>query len=407
MTVAERARTLGTTSIGVDGTCWTNPRGYGRHARALLRALVRMESRARYTVVVDTPEAEASLPDGVTARVVATGRSTTTAAAADGHRSAGDLWRIGRALSAIDVDVLLFPTVYSYVPIFSRAKKIVVIHDVIVESFPELTLPRPDARLLWRLKVGLARWQADALATVSEHSRRGIVERFKVPPDRVFVVGEAADPVFRVLEDPRPGPALARFDLGSGRRSMVYVGGFGPHKNLGPLIEVFARIARTPQFRDVRLFMVGEFQREAFHSEFEGLRRRVDALGVGDRVVFTGYLSDEDLVVLLNLASVLVLPSLLEGFGLPAVEAAACGCPVVATTASPLPGLLGEGGLYVDPRDNDELEAALRRVLGSASLRRTMRAAGLARAGELTWEAAATQMMKIVERVVDRQGRTT
>jgi glycosyltransferase involved in cell wall biosynthesis len=402
MTVAQALPNSRTMRIGVDGTCWTNTRGYGRHARALLRALVKLEDPARYTFVVDSPDVHAMLPEGAASRVVTTTHSTTASAVANGHRSAGDLWRIGRALSAAEVDVLLFPTVYSYVPVLSRAKKIVVIHDVIVETFPQLTLPRRAARLLWRLKVGLARWQADALVTVSEHSRRGIIDRFGVPPDRVFVVSEAADPIFRVLEDPRPGPRLASLDLGGGRRSVVYVGGFGPHKNLGALIEVFARIARLPEFQDVRLVMVGEFRQEAFHSEFAALRRQVDSLGLAERVVFTGYLSDEDLVVLLNLATVLVLPSLLEGFGLPAVEAAACGCPVIATIASPLPGLLGEGGLYVNPRQSDELEAALARVLGSPTLRRSMRAAGLTRAGELTWEAAARQMMRVIHQVVKR-----
>lgn len=400
MTMAQAPPNSRMMRIGVDGTCWTNTRGYGRHARALLRALVQLQDPARYTFVIDSPEVEAMLPEGATARLVTARHSTTAAAAANGHRSARDLWRIGRALSSADVDVLLFPTVYSYVPVLSRAKKIVVIHDVIVETFPQLTLPRRDARLLWRLKVGLARWQADALVTVSEHSRRGIIDRFNMPSDRVFVVSEAADPIFRRLDDPRPGPPLAGLDLGGGRRSVAYVGGFGPHKNLGALIEVFARIARLSEFQDVRLVMVGEFRREAFHSEFETLRRQVNALGLSERVVFTGYLADEDLVVLLNLATVLVLPSLLEGFGLPAVEAAACGCPVIATRASPLPGLLGEGGLYVNPRESDELEAALVRVLGSASVRRSMRAAGLVRAGELTWAAAARQMMTVIHHVL-------
>jgi len=399
MTTAPALPHSRTMRIGVDGTCWTNTRGYGRHARSLLCALVQLEDPARYTFVVDSPAVEPMLPEGATAQVVRTSHSTTTAAAANGRRSAADLWRIGRAMSMAAVDVLLFPTVYSYVPVLSRAKKIVVIHDVIVETFPQLTLPRRDARMLWHLKVGLARWQADALVTVSEHSRRGIIERFKMPPDRVFVVSEAADPIFRVLDGPRPGPRLSSLGLGA-RRSVVYVGGFGPHKNLGTLIEVFARVAGTPEFQDVQLVMVGEFRQEVFHSEFEQLRRQVESLGLTERIIFTGYLSDEELVVLLNLATVLVLPSLLEGFGLPAVEAAACGCPVIATTASPLPALLGDGGLYVDPLESGQLEAALGRVLASPSLRRSMRAAGLARASQLTWAAAARQMMTVIHQVV-------
>jgi glycosyltransferase involved in cell wall biosynthesis len=96
----------------------------------------------------------------------------------------------------------------------------------------------------------------------------------------------------------------------------------------------------------------------------------------------------------------LALPSLLEGFGLPAIEAAACGCPVIATKESPLPALLGDGGLYIDPAKPADLELALTRVLESATLRQHMRAAGLAAAGRLTWDAAARRMIDVMQQVV-------
>jgi glycosyltransferase involved in cell wall biosynthesis len=119
-------------------------------------------------------------------------------------------------------------------------------------------------------------------------------------------------------------------------------------------------------------------------------------LGISNRVIFTGYLPDEELVVLLNLATGLVLPSLMEGFGLPAIEAAACGCPVIATDASPLPALLGAGGLFVDPYQPEALEAALNQLLDSENLRQEMRSAGLEAARALTWEAAARQLMEVI-----------
>jgi glycosyltransferase involved in cell wall biosynthesis len=117
-----------------------------------------------------------------------------------------------------------------------------------------------------------------------------------------------------------------------------------------------------------------------------------------DRVVFTGYLTDEDVVVLLNLASVLVLPSLMEGFGLPAVEAAACGCPVIATNQSPLASLLGGGVISIPPREL-EIERALASVLSSEELRRRMSQSGLAAAHLLTWDNAARQMVQVIEKV--------
>lgn len=242
----------------------------------------------------------------------------------------------------------------------------------------------------------MGRRQADALVTVSEFSRQGIAKRFRLPPERVHVVGEASDPVFRRAPDARLTPRLSALGVDSARRSIVYVGGFSPHKNLESLVAAFASLASRPTFADIQLVMVGEYEKEVFHSYFGVIKQQVADLSVDDRVVFTGYLSDEELVVLLNLSTTLALPSLIEGFGLPAVEAAACGCPVIATTASPLPELLGEGGIYVDPHDPEALESAMARVLESEGLRHRMREAGLTAAAGLTWDAAARQMMDLL-----------
>jgi glycosyltransferase involved in cell wall biosynthesis len=180
------------------------------------------------------------------------------------------------------------------------------------------------------------------------------------------------------------------------------VGGFGPHKNLDALLTAFAALAPQPEFADVVLVMVGEYEKEVFHSSFEALNERVGRLGLQNRVIFTGFLSDGELVVLLNLATVLTLPSFMEGFGLPAIEAAACGCPVVATKASPLPGLLGDAALYIDPADVHDLERGLNQVLSSYELRQRMRRAGIAAARRLTWDAAASRLIEVLNQVAKR-----
>ena len=225
-------------------------------------------------------------------------------------------------------------------------------------------------------------------------------EHFRLPPERVFVVGEASDPIFRVLEHPAPSPCLNSLGIAAEDRLVVYVGGFSPHKNLESLLAVFAQLTGRSEFSDVRLVMVGEYEREVFHSYFGTIKQQAEDRGIADRVIFTGYLPDEELVVLLNLSTVLVLPSLMEGFGLPAIEAAACGCPVIATSASPLPTLLGAGGLYIDPDKSEDLQMALASVLQSESLRLKMRDAGLAAAGRLKWDTAAREMRNLLQKVV-------
>jgi glycosyltransferase involved in cell wall biosynthesis len=385
--------------IGVDATCWPNTRGYGRHARALLGALVRLDAENRYTLFMDAPEYCATVPPEAEVRLVHSSAPTAVAASSNGHRSPRDMWLMSRAMSSPQFDLLLFPTVYSYVPVFSRAKKVVMIHDVIAEQYPKLTLPSPSARLSWKAKVALGRWQADVIVTVSDYSRQALLNRFKIGPARVFVVGEASDPIFRVLDDPRPTPRLDSLGITSSGRTVAYVGGFSPHKNLEALVAAFAKLAAQRAGADIRLVMVGEYAKEVFHSYFGAIKELVERLGIAERVIFTGYLPDEELVVLLNLSTVLVLPSLMEGFGLPAIEAAACGCPVIATSASPLPTLLGGGGLYIDPAKPAELEAALGRVLQSENLRQRMRGAGLVAARQLTWDAAAGQMINLIQQI--------
>jgi glycosyltransferase involved in cell wall biosynthesis len=334
---------------------------------------------------------------------VAATRPTVEAASADGSRSPSDMWRMSRAISRAPLDVLLYPTVYSYVPVWSRARKLVMIHDVIAERFPDLTLPRTMGRWFWQTKVALARWQADLIVTVSEHSRRQIAAHFGLPINKVRVVGEASDPVFRRLRsDELPGSRLAELKLNDARRKLIYVGGFNPHKNLEMLVDVFARLAAEPDCDDLQLVMVGSTGNRVFHSYVDTVRARIAACGVQDRVVFTGYLSDDDLVRLLNVGTALVLPSLLEGFGLPAVEAAACGCPVVATTESPLPDLLGEGGIFIAPRDTERWLTELRRVVSDAELRRRMSEAGSQAAARLTWQAAAEQLLELIDRGASR-----
>lgn len=385
--------------IGIDASSWDNNRGYGRYTRAILSELVRLDIDNEHTFFVDSSDVLELVPNNSEVVLVNSSNPTTSAAASDSHRSVSDMWRMSRSLSAPDIDVLLFPTIYSYVPVFTHAKKLVVIHDVIPEIYPQFTFPRRTARLFWNMKTALGRWQADAIITVSDFSRQCLIEHLNIVPELVYVVGEANDPIFHLIDQPELSPRLTSLGIRVENRIITYVGGFGPHKNLLSLISILAELVSQSDYQDVMLVMVGEYQREVFYSDIKTIQDRIQELRLIKHVVFTGYLPDEELVNLLNLSTVLVLPSLMEGFGLPAVEAAACGCPVIATTESPLPELLGDGGLYVDPHNPDELQLALERVLSSKRLQNRMRVAGLQAVQSLTWEKAAYQMMDVINQV--------
>lgn len=381
--------------IGVDVTCWDLHRGFGRHARCLLGALVREEQPHQYVFYTDDANFCADLPPWVEVVRVGAGARTIEAAAQGRSRSIWDMLRMSRALSDPSLDLVFFPTAFSFVPVFSRARKVIMILDVTAERFPSLTFGSWKDRLFFWLKRLLARWQADRLMTISEHSRDGLARQFGLKPESISVMNLAADPVFQVQDQPGLSPALLEAGLDPERRMLVYVGGFAPLKNVPGLVRAFASVAQ--QFPDTDLVLVGEDKSETFFSSVSELKDLVEQEGLTERVIFTGFVPDPELVGLLNLATVLALPSFNEGFGLPAVEAAACGCPVIATLSSPLPGLLGEGGLYVDPEQPQTLVQALTRMLGDEEFRKRAAERALEASADLSWGAAARRALACFE----------
>ena len=385
--------------IGIDATSWFNTRGYGRQLRLLMNAVADLDKRNQYVLVFDSPVEFIDLPPGMSARFVQTSQRTVDAASAGSRRNLRDIWKMSRALSSTEFDIIFFPTVYSVVPVISRAMKILMIHDVIPERYPHLTLPSTKARWAWKIKSAVGRRQANAIITVSEYSRMRISETFRIKPEAISVVGEASAPVFRKSVSRKKGDLELLAGLPEDARIIVYVGGFGPHKNLRLLIECFARIIQDAAYSGLYLLMAGEDRHETFFTEIDVLRARIDELHITQKAIFTGYVSDEDLVQLYNQATLLVLPSLMEGFGLPAIEAAACGCPVVATGESAIPDVLGTAGKYFDPHNPAQLEQVLREVLSSDTVRQQMSEAGLKITSDITWETAAYQMLEVFEKI--------
>jgi len=169
------------------------------------------------------------------------------------------------------------------------------------------------------------------------------------------------------------------------------VGGLSPHKNLPVLIEAYRRRLVEGTCPGLRLLLVGDHSGDVFHSAYTDLRALVERDGLQDHVFFTGFVPDEALVHLYNRADILVLPSLEEGFGLPAMEAAACGTPVVASNVGPVGDLLGPAAWTFPPHDVDTLADGLRQLLADPTRRRAMAEEGQRRAADFTWERAAAQ----------------
>ena len=392
--------------IGIDATSWSNRRGYGRYTRALTTAVLELDKRNEYTLFVDCESNEFPLPSGAQVCKIATQVPATKAASADSRRSVGDLWTVASAMRRARVDLIYFPTDYTYVPFFIGAPRLVTIHDAIAELFPAMVFPSLRSKIFYRAKVKSGVHQARLLITVSEFARRQLTEKLKIPQARLRVVCEAADPIFQPSTAISSTTALERWGVPPEARCLIYVGGFSPHKNLSMLLDVVRELIAHDGFRDVRLLLVGDYTGDSFYSCYSQLRNQVRTTGMEEHVLFTGRVEDEELRALLNRSCALVLPSLCEGFGLPAVEAAACGTAVLATTESPIPELLGEGAISIHPADREDWLRAIERVLTDAPLRQRMSEAALAAARRLSWKNSARQLLSVFDEV-QRDGAAT
>jgi glycosyltransferase involved in cell wall biosynthesis len=321
------------------------------------------------------------------------------AAAAGSRRSIRDMLRLTRAVRREHLDVFFFPSVYTYFPLPPGLPALTTIHDTIPERYPELTHPGRRERLFWRLKRTAALRQSRLVLTVSEYSARGIAETLAVAPESIRVASEASHPIYRPSRQDDVVAAAGRLGLPAGARWFVYVGGFNPHKRVDALVRAHGRIARDSPTDPPYLLLVGDASMDVFHKDLDGIHRAIREEGAEELILWTGYVPDEELRHLLSGAVALVLPSRAEGFGLPAVEAAACGTPIVATTESPLPALLAGGGCFVDPGDDGALVEAMRFLLDHETERSSMGRVAREQAARLTWENAARVSMSALREI--------
>ncbi|MGH7821435.1 MAG: glycosyltransferase family 4 protein [Candidatus Binatia bacterium] len=389
--------------IGIDGTCLGSRRGYGRFLREVLPCLLEDGGRHRYVVFLDRWTAERVGPLAVETTLVDTTVGQADAASGRGNRSLRDLVAMGFAVARARLDVIYFPSVYSYFPVPSRVPVAVAFHDTIAERHGAVVFPNRRTRWLWNLKVGLARRQAAVVVTVSEWSRRRLHEAFGIPLDEIHVALEAPAAVFMPSVDATERNRwLAARGVAADEPYLLYVGGFNPHKNLGALVDAFADATRLRPAHPLRLILVGDWAGDVFHADVGALRGRIERAGLADRVLFAGFVPDEELRHLYAGALAVVLPSLEEGFGLPAIEGAACGAPAIATRRSPLPELLEGGGLFVDPDRAETLREAILRLVDEPELRDRLGAIALAQVRKLSWRSAAEATRRALEQAAGR-----
>jgi len=374
--------------IGIDGSSilWRRT-GIGHYTNQLLRHLALVDSGNRYVVFLNSLRHAACRESWM----------ERDNFAISSHRIPGPAllfaWRYfnGPAIERLMGDVDVFHSPATYIPPQRRGARVTTVHDLYFLRHPEACELLGGRYLLATLPRRLK--EMDRIIAISQSTRNDLVELLGAPAERTAVVYEGVDSRFRRIED-RDECARLRARHGLPERYLLFVGTIEPRKNVERLIEAYATV-RQERPDAPPLVIAGGRGKDADRVE-----RAVVTLGLAPWVVFTGYIGHDELPTLYSSAELFVLPSLYEGFGLPVLEAMACGVMVVAGDTSSLRELVADRGILVDPMRPEAIAAGILRALDDGALREECVRRGLAFAREMTWERCARQTLAVYEEAV-------
>lgn len=264
-------------------------------------------------------------------------------------------------------------------------RQVCTIHDLIPLDHPEWFNPQFSAWYRWLMPKLASR--VSHMIAVSEFTKQRVVDVLGVDPERITVVPNGVDSQFKPATPERISELLTKLGL-TGGRYLLSVGSLEPRKNIGRLLKAWERISPALP-KDVRLIIAGA---QGASLVFAGVK--FDRLPA--RVQFTGYIDQPDLPVLYSGALAFVYPSLYEGFGLPPLEAMACGAPVVTSDGSSLKEVVRDAAVLVDPENVDSIAESIQRIVEDEALRKRLSADGLLIARELTWDRTASLTRKVL-----------
>lgn len=361
-------------NIGVNGAVLGAKRhGISRYVHQLLRHLPQVDDgKFEFSVFTD---AETGTIGGV--RSVDIGVSGTLS------RILWDTARFPRLAKSAEVDAIHSP---DKGPFFKTdVPMVATIHDLLPYLYPEerdLT-----NRKYWQLSLKRQAMLSDVIITVSQSTKEDVLDLFDIEADKIHVTPLGTD--FSPPDETAIGDVREKFEIQHSKFSVLYVGNYNDRKNVDRIVKACRSASKDIQ--DIQLLLAGSNPPRSELSEIAG--------DFQSDIEFLGYVPDKDLQALYGAADLFVYPSSYEGFGLPVLEAMACGTPVVTSNTSSLPEVVGEAGLKVDPAKTGEIRAAVKRVYSNHDLQEELRSKGLERAEMNTWEQTARETINAYEKL--------
>jgi glycosyltransferase involved in cell wall biosynthesis len=368
--------------IGIDASRATAAQRTGTETYSLhlIRELLALGKGHRFRLYFNQPPAPGLFPDAAEMRVMPFARLWTHA-------------RLSREMRTAAPDLLFVPS--HVLPLLHPERCVVTIHDLGFYYYPEAHTLSQNLYLRWSTRYNAriaTRVIADSVAT-----RNDLLRYYRVPGERIEVVYPGRDEALGPVRDPEVlQDVRARYGLSE--PYLLYVGTLHPRKNLVRLVQAFSAFTKAmaagPAKPKAEPQLVLAGQKGWLYEEILNQVRKLDLV---DRVVFTGYVPDADLPAVLSGAVAFVFPSLYEGFGLPVLEAMACGTPVICSNVSSLPEVAGEAALQVDPLDVEALAEAIHWVISDAGLRATLVERGYEQVQRFSWQRCASQVLQVLE----------
>ncbi|UCB51984.1 MAG: glycosyltransferase family 4 protein [Candidatus Zixiibacteriota bacterium] len=298
--------------------------------------------------------------------------------------------------------ISVFHSLHFLAPLLGNFANIITVHDLMALTFPNFfqgrSLPvRLYAKLFCHAFIRSSLICSEGVITVSQVVREELIRWKPGCEGKITVIGEAVDPAFRKMADRRPMRNV-RSKFGLTKKILLYVGNTRPYKNLPRLIKAFELLKKEKELSCQLVIGGGESR------NIGDLKRLTKDLQLEDSVVFTGYLTDEEVIALMNAADIFVFPSLYEGFGLPPLEAMACGTPVVTSDAGSLPEVVGDAALLVDPKKEEQIFGAIKTLLSEEKLRRELVRRGHDRVKLFSWRKTAKETLEVYKRTGKKYG---